>query len=92
MKSEDEVSIAVVNVSAKERRAEVLRRMDNLETIRLAEERKAMLKDIVCSVISAEDPPTTYYGSEETAESYSKWAKRCVKMANAVLKEIEKQG
>lgn len=35
------------------------------------------------------DPPNEFYGKKETEESYEKWAKKCVRMADAILKQLE---
>lgn len=39
---------------------------------------------------SSVESPTEYYGEKETEISYKKWAKRVVKMADALLAELEK--
>lgn len=36
------------------------------------------------------DPPNEFYGKKETEESYAKWAKKCVRMADELLKQLEK--
>lgn len=35
------------------------------------------------------DPPNEFYGKKETEESYERWAKKCVRMADAILKQLE---
>lgn len=34
-------------------------------------------------------PPTDYFGEEETNKAYEVWAKKCVKMADELLKQLE---
>ena len=37
------------------------------------------------------DPPKVFIGEKETSESYSAWSKKCVRMAQELIKELENE-
>lgn len=45
---------------------------------------------LAAKAMTAMPPPTEYMGHKETEESYRVWARRCVRMADALTAELEK--
>lgn len=67
-------------------------RASELGPVRVADHYKGLTKRELIAAMAMQTipPPQEFVGKEQTEASYRLWAEDCVKMADALLKQLEK--